>query len=725
MSSNMPQQPQRSNPDKIILLIFGTVLGAIIVTKVAFGLAMLLSHGKWLTPSSTGLQAWAHLRHLSAVTPKHNPPPPEMLFIVFAILLAGALSYILFFLVGHYRRVMGLSKDGSHVASIARAYSINAVISKARYTRPWAWKVVHGEIDPLAVVRGEVDSKKEVDKQQGGDSKQEAVPEKKTRVTSKRGTTSKTEAASKQEVNPQKKTRAASKTGADSEQRVDPEKDNDEVNARKLKERLKAELKSPLGVGLYVGRSSHGDLWASVEDSFVAIGPPRQGKSTGIVIPRLKEWPGAAVVTSVRNDVELATVDFRKTDHRAVLSFDPEFRSKLPRIRFSLVRGCENPLVAQRRASLLLSQMSTSSGKENDFWSNSAQAILRILLLIAAESGREFDSVMQWLKSPQELTAKNGKVQEVFQQYKNTIPKGWDEELKRMVGMQAKETSEGIMQTAVAALEAFVNPDLLDQLSPRGAPKDPDAETKDQQTDLKEFLRNRGTLYITASENVQKAIAPVIVVLITEIIEAAKQIASEYGRMDPPLLLALDEVANIAPIPNLAEIYSVAGGSGITMLSILQTTAQAKKRWGTDGFQALWGATTVRIILGGVTDMETLKEMAALAGTKTETQISYSTSDQGSSTSTSTVERERMKPEDFYSLSPGEAMVVGKGQPPIKVKTGPAPEKYWPSVWRESETSESEPETSESQPQSKTKRLMTKKLATTKADVAAKAVAKN
>jgi type IV secretion system protein VirD4 len=687
MSSNMPQQPQHSNPDKIILLIFGTVLGVIVVTKVAFGLAMLLSHGKWVTPSSTGLQAWAHLRHLSTVTPKHTPPPPEMLFIVFAILLAGALSYTVFFLLHHYRRVMGLSQDGNHVASIARAYSINAVISKARYTRPLAWKVVHGEIDPLAVVRGEVDSKNEVDGQEEVDSKQEAEPKKKTRT--------------------------ASKTGPDSEQGVDSDEDSDEVKAQKLKKRLEAELKNPLGVGLYVGKSSQGDLWASVEDSFVAIGPPRQGKSTGIVIPRLKEWPGAAVVTSVRNDVELATVDFRKTDHRPVLSLDPEFRSDLKGIRFSLVRGCDNPLVAQRRASLLLSQMSTSSGKENDFWSNSAQAVLRILLLIAALAGKEFDTVMEWLKTPKKLTEE---VPAQFDKFRNAAPNGWKDELERIVGMAARETSEGILQTAVAALEAFVNPELLKQLSPRGAPKDPDAKTKDEQTDLKEFLKNRGTLYITASENVQKAIAPVIVVLITEIIEAAKQIASEYGRMDPPLLLALDEVANIAPIPNLAEIYSVAGGSGITMLSILQTTAQAKKRWGTDGFQALWGATTVRIILGGVTDMETLKEMAALAGTRTETQVSYSTSDQGSSTSTSTVEKERMKPEDFYSLSPGEAMVVGKGQPPIKVKTGPAPEKYWPSVWRESETSESEP-------QSKTKKPITKKLATAKAVIASKAVA--
>jgi hypothetical protein len=36
----------------------------------------------------------------------------------------------------------------------------------------------------------------------------------------------------------------------------------------------------------------------------------------------------------------------------------------------------------------------------------------------------------------------------------------------------------------------------------------------------------------------------------------------------------------------------------------------------------------------------------------------------------------------------GEAMVVGKGQPPIKVKMGPAPEKYWPSSWKEQHTKE-------------------------------------
>ena len=41
-----------------------------------------------------------------------------------------------------------------------------------------------------------------------------------------------------------------------------------------------------------------GDVWASVEDSMLLLGPPRSGKGLHLVIPMILDAPGAVVTTS-------------------------------------------------------------------------------------------------------------------------------------------------------------------------------------------------------------------------------------------------------------------------------------------------------------------------------------------------------------------------------------------------------------------------------------------
>ena len=52
---------------------------------------------------------------------------------------------------------------------------------------------------------------------------------------------------------------------------------------------------------------------------------------------------------------------------------------------------------------------------------------------------------------------------------------------------------------------------------------------------------------------------------------------------DPPTLLALDEVANIAPIPDLPAMVSEGAGQGLLVLACLQDLSQARVRWGLGG----------------------------------------------------------------------------------------------------------------------------------------------
>ncbi len=55
-----------------------------------------------------------------------------------------------------------------------------------------------------------------------------------------------------------------------------------------------------------------------------------------------------------------------------------------------------------------------------------------------------------------------------------------------------------------------------------------------------------------------------------------RRAAATGGPLDPPLLLLLDEAANIAPIPNLDEIASTGAGQGVQLLSVFQDMAQVK-----------------------------------------------------------------------------------------------------------------------------------------------------
>jgi hypothetical protein len=83
--------------------------------------------------------------------------------------------------------------------------------------------------------------------------------------------------------------------------------------------------------------------------------------------------------------------------------------------------------------------------------------------------------------------------------------------------------------------------------------------------------------------------------------------------MVPPVVLALDEVANIAPVPDLPGMVSEGGGQGLLTLACLQDLSQARGRWGqaAEGFLSLFGTT---VVLPGIGDVRTLEALSAIAG---------------------------------------------------------------------------------------------------------------
>ena len=86
---------------------------------------------------------------------------------------------------------------------------------------------------------------------------------------------------------------------------------------------------------------------------------------------------------------------------------------------------------------------------------------------------------------------------------------------------------------------------------------------------------------------------------VEDITETARALAARAprARLDPPLLLALDEIANLTPLPSLPSLMAEGGGSGITTLAVLQSLAQARNRCGEHAADAIWDAATVKVVL--------------------------------------------------------------------------------------------------------------------------------
>src|SRR5205807_770663 len=156
--------------------------------------------------------------------------------------------------------------------------------------------------------------------------------------------------------------------------------------------------------------------------------------------------------------------------------------------------------------------------------------------------------------------------------------------------------------------------------------------------------------------------------LVDEVARTAYRIASRSpgGRLDPTLGLFLDEVSNVVPLPNLPTLMSYAGGSGIFVLAVLQSLAQAEHRWGRTGMNMMWGASTVKMALGGLTGEE-LKMFSELAGQYVETIQSHQNSPGGSSVTYTIQDRPVMTPDQVRGLDEEgrEALIIHANTPAV------------------------------------------------------------
>lgn len=411
----------------------------------------------------------------------------------------------------------------------------------------------------------------------------------------------------------------------------------------------------PSDVGYLLGRSRGKRVWASVEDSILLVGPPRSGKGLHVVINAILDAPGAVVTTSTRPDNLTATLRARQRIG-PVAVFDPQHLAEgLPAgLRWSPVRGCEDPLTAMIRATGLASGTGLSAGgvEGGGFWEGKTRTALQALLHAAALDNRPPAELFRWTLDP---TAAAEAV--AILTGSTVAAAGWAESLEAMIDADPR-TRGSIWQGVSLALSALADPRVLDAVTPRsGEHFDPEA-----------FLTESGTLYLLATGAGAGASSALVAALVEDLIETARRMAarSAGARLDPPVLLALDEIGNLAPLPSLPTLMAEGGGTGITTMPVLQSLAQARDKWGENAANAIWDAAIVKIILGGASNSRDLQDLSTLIGERDEYTDSTTIGDHGTRSNQRSIRRVPILPPDRLRTLPfGTGIIMLRSAPPI------------------------------------------------------------
>jgi type IV secretion system protein VirD4 len=336
-----------------------------------------------------------------------------------------------------------------------------------------------------------------------------------------------------------------------------------------------------------------------LDEHAVIFSPPRGGK-TGWLARIILHYPGPVLSTTTKHDVFQLTAAARARKG-PVHVFNPQgIGAVASTFRWNPLDGCEEPAVAIRRADAFAYSVSQKGVEDGSFWAAKASDYLRGYFHAAALAGLDLRYVARWV---------SGTRAEEAEDILATTPgaaRYLADQLAEMRG-ESNKTISTVRMTMSRSLAFLADPALAASVLPE----------EGESLDIPSFLRETGTLYLIAETRGEDApVAPLFACLASEIHYTAALAGSLLpgGRLDPPLLMALDEVTQICPVP-VPSWLADSGGKGIQIITVAHGEAQLRSRWGTDGARIIMDTSGAKIWLPGISDTNTLDAASALCGT--------------------------------------------------------------------------------------------------------------
>ena len=192
--------------------------------------------------------------------------------------------------------------------------------------------------------------------------------------------------------------------------------------------------------------------------------------------------------------------------------------------------------------------------------------------------------------------------------------------------------------------------------------------------DLTLLLREAGTLYLCGPSHEQHRVQGLFAALVSSAVAAAiERVSATGGPLDPPLLLVLDEAANIAPVRDLDTLASTGAGLGLQLVTVCQDLAQLATRYGNERARTIANNHRAKLLLSGVSDLTTLDLLSGLAGEAAvrEETMTHDLRDGRRSRSSAVAFRRLAPTDELRRIPPGQGVLIYGHLPPVRVRLRP------------------------------------------------------
>ncbi|MGH9188162.1 MAG: type IV secretory system conjugative DNA transfer family protein, partial [Acidimicrobiales bacterium] len=369
-------------------------------------------------------------------------------------------------------------------------------------------------------------------------------------------------------------------------------------------------------------------------------------------MPAILEWPGPVVATSTKGDLVDDTIGWRSRLGE-VHVFDPSASTRYQASGWSPLASATTWRDAGRSAwDLAMSGKAAVGGGMSlaDFWFNSAAKSLAPYLFAAAKTGRSIADVARWIDAEER--------DEVLVMLRGLHP---DAALAHQATFRREDRARSsLFQVMQQILGVYLDPAVARS-----------AERSDiNATELLDGTPS--TLYLTSPYLDQARFRPLFATVVRQVITAVYEHVAATGRpLDPPLLMVLDEAANIAPVDDLATVASTAAAMGLQLVTVFQDLSQIKVRYG-DAAGTVINNHRATLFLPGIKCLDTLDLASRLIGDHEIDRDSITTGADGRRSSTTAAHWRRLLPGELArTMRDRDGVLVYGNLPPIRLRLRP------------------------------------------------------
>ncbi|MFL9658559.1 type VI secretion protein [Streptomyces sp. PB17] len=281
----------------------------------------------------------------------------------------------------------------------------------------------------------------------------------------------------------------------------------------------------------------------------------------------LRDAEGAALVITSNPALWAETKDARAKLGPTHL-YDPNHLCDTPaRFHWSPTAGCEDRPTATARAAALLAPVRPTARLDQAV-GDTAELLLRSYLHAAAIDGRTVRHVHRWAQGLQVQDAVR-----ILRTHPKAAP-GSAGELEGSLTAHP-ERRDMAQQLTARALAALSTVNIREACTPN----------RNDALALDSFVHEQGTLYVVGESiedpRTSPGAMPLLTALVSSVVERGRRMAerSSSGRLDPPMTLVLDDVAAVAPLPQLPELLATGTDIGMPTLALLRSREQGRARW--------------------------------------------------------------------------------------------------------------------------------------------------